>query len=84
MLELYQFEGCPSCARVRETLDELGLDYAVRTVPRDRGLRQRVEKVSGQRGVPVLVDPETKQVIVDSEAIVNWLRKHHAGRALSE
>jgi glutathione S-transferase len=56
----------------------------VRTVPSDRALRQRVEKISGQRGVPVLVDPETRQVIVDSEAIVTWLRKHRAGRALSE
>jgi glutaredoxin len=53
MLELYQFDACPYCVRVRETLDELGLDYVVRTVPTDHSLRRRVEEISGQTYVPV-------------------------------
>ena len=73
MLELYQFEDCPFCARVREALDALGLDYVVRTEPRAHPLRKRVKAVSGQTQVPVLVDPERKQVVVESEVIIEYL-----------
>gem|GEM_PF-3619082 len=27
LLELYQSEGCPHCAKVRQTLSELGISY---------------------------------------------------------
>jgi glutathione S-transferase len=74
MLELHQFEGCPWCARVRETLDDLGLDYIVRTAPHDPADRDRVRAVSGQDLVPVLVDPERSRVVVDSRQIVAYLR----------
>ena len=76
MLELYQFEGCPYCARVRMALDALGLDYVVRTVPRAHARRDRVRAVSGQTRVPVLVDPERNEVVVESEAIIEYLRAH--------
>jgi len=74
MMELYQFEGCPFCARVREELDALGLDYVVRTVPRPHALRDRVQAVSGQTQVPVLVDPARQRVVVESEDIIEYLR----------
>jgi glutathione S-transferase len=77
MLELYQFEGCPFCARVRMELDALGLDYVVRTVPRPPPLRDRVWEVSGQTQVPVLVDPERNELVVESEAIIDHLQKHY-------
>ena len=73
MLELYQFEECPFCERVRRVLDALGLDYVVRTVPRSHARRDRVRAVSGQTQVPVLVDPERKKVVVESEEIVAYL-----------
>jgi glutaredoxin 3 len=79
MLELYQFEGCPFCARVRQQLDDLGLDYLVRTVPHLRGARRRVETISGQTGVPVLVDPERDAVVTDSQEIADYLRAHYSG-----
>ncbi len=68
MLELYQSEGCPFCARVRMALDALGLDYVVRTVPRPHPLRERVKAVSGQTQVPVLVE---------SEDIIEYLGSHY-------
>lgn len=74
MLELYQFEGCPYCATVRETLDDLGLDYVVRTVPHDPADRERVHAMSGQDLVPVLVDTERSRVITDSHRIVEYLK----------
>ncbi len=32
LLELYEFEGCPYCRKVREVLCELDLDYLVHPV----------------------------------------------------
>jgi glutathione S-transferase len=55
-LVLYELEGCPYCAKVKDKLAELGLEYESRMVPRSHGDRTEVEEVSGQTGVPVLVD----------------------------
>ena len=77
MLELYQYEDCPFCARVRQALDALGLDYVVRTVPQAPSLRERVKAVSGQTQVPVLVDPAWGQVVIESEDIVDYLVSHY-------
>ncbi len=85
MLELYQFESCPFCAQVRETLDELGLDYIIRTVSPSRRERPCVEAISGQTLVPVLVDPERKTVLAESRDIIAYLRRHYgAGRAVGD
>jgi len=77
MLELYQFEGCPYCSRVRTKLCDLGIDYIARVVPRDRSLRDKLEEISGQRSVPVLVDQEHGQIIPDSEMIINYLDRNY-------
>ena len=55
-LILYELPGCPFCARVKVTLDELDLEYETKTVPSSHSQRTEVENVSGQTGVPVLVD----------------------------
>ncbi|MGH9751076.1 MAG: glutathione S-transferase N-terminal domain-containing protein, partial [Candidatus Polarisedimenticolia bacterium] len=80
-LELYQFEGCPYCASAREALDDLGLDYIVRSVPHDSGERDRVRAISGQDLVPVLIDPERQQVVADSRAIILYLKENYTHRA---
>ncbi|HXU12977.1 MAG TPA: glutathione S-transferase N-terminal domain-containing protein, partial [Candidatus Binatia bacterium] len=77
MLELYQYEGCSFCERVREALDALGLDYVVRSVPRRHAGRDRVVAVSGQTLVPVLVDPDRGKVVVESDDIVQYLNEHY-------
>ncbi|OLD62823.1 MAG: glutaredoxin [Acidobacteria bacterium 13_1_40CM_2_68_5] len=77
MLELYQLEGCPFCQQVRAALDTLGLDYIVRTVPRERERRDRVQAVSGQTQVPVLIDPERGTGVVESEDIIEYLNEHY-------
>ena len=83
MLELHQFEGCPSCQPVRQELDDLGLDYVVRTTPHAHPERSRVQEISGQSGVPVLVDPERGAVVTESTVIIDYLREHYAARARS-
>ncbi|MEF8813292.1 MAG: glutathione S-transferase N-terminal domain-containing protein [Halovenus sp.] len=55
-LELYELQGCPYCAKVRRALADLDLEYESHEVPRSKRRRTRVEDVSGQSGVPVLVD----------------------------
>lgn len=76
MLELYQFEGCPYCKKVREKLTELQIDFIARQV-RPNGDRERVEEVSGQTGVPVLVDPNTDTTMPESDDIVDHLEEHY-------
>jgi len=75
MLEVYQFEGCPYCSKVRSKLTDLGLDFITRHVdPHDRS---RVEEVSGQTGVPVLKDPNTDTVMPESDDIIEYLDEHY-------
>jgi glutathione S-transferase len=58
MIELFSLSGCPYCATVEAKLEELGLEYERHEVPRARVKRERVQEISGQQGVPVLVDSE--------------------------
>jgi len=55
-IELYKLPGCPYCAKVERKLDELGLDYEIHEVPSAHSARTDVEELSGQTGVPVIVD----------------------------
>mgnify|MGYP002760363177 FL=1 len=75
MLELYQFEGCPFCSIVRQKFTDLGIDFIARSVDPDN--RERVEEVSGQTNVPVLVDPNTDTVMPESDDIVDYLEEHY-------
>lgn len=76
MLEVYQFEGCPFCSKVRSKMSELGIDFIARQV--DKNDRSRVEEVSGQTGVPVLVDPNTGTTMPESDDIVEYLEEHYS------
>ena len=76
MLELYSLSGCPYCAKVESKLEDLGLDYERHEVPARRANRSTVEEVSGQYGVPVLVDTEHDVTgMPESEDIVAYLER---------
>ncbi len=78
-LELYELDGCPFCAKVKTKLDELDLDYESHTVPRSHGERTEVKAVSGQTGVPVLVDKENGvEGMPESDDIVEYLEKTYS------
>lgn len=78
-LVLYELPGCPYCAKVISKLDELGLDYESREVPRSHSERTEVEEVSGQTGVPVLIDEEHGvDGMPESDDIVAHLEQHYA------
>jgi glutathione S-transferase len=81
-LELYELEGCPYCAKVINKLDELGLDYESHMVERDHDKRDEVQEVSGQTGVPVLVDPEHGvEGMPESDDIVEYLEETYENSA---
>jgi glutathione S-transferase len=81
-LELYELPGCPYCAKVTTKLDELGLDYESHEVPRSHGSRTEVEAVSGQTGVPVLVDPDHGvDGMPESDDIVAYLEETYGAEA---
>ena len=76
LLEVYQFEGCPFCKNVRQKMTDLGIDFIVRQV--DKQERTKVKEISGQEGVPVLVDPNNDTVMPESDDIVEYLEKHYS------
>lgn len=72
-LTLYRLEGCAYCERVAERLTELDLEYESVWVETEHSLRSPVKRISGQRGVPVLVDDETGVTMAESANIVQYL-----------
>ncbi len=75
-LTLYELEGCPYCAKVKTKLAELDLEYESVMVPRSHGERTEVEEISGQTGVPVLVDEANGiEGMSESDDIVEYLEQ---------
>jgi glutaredoxin len=78
-LELYELEGCPYCEKVIDKLDELDLDYESHMVQRAHSERDEVEQVSGQTGVPVLIDNDNGvDGMPESDDIVEYLEETYA------
>lgn len=74
LLELYEFEGCPFCRKVREALSILDLDAIVHPCPK-RGPRFRPALVErgGKAQFPYLVDPDAGLAMYESDDIVRHL-----------
>ncbi|MFC6731418.1 MULTISPECIES: glutathione S-transferase N-terminal domain-containing protein [unclassified Haladaptatus] len=78
-IQLYELPGCPFCAKVTSKLDELDLEYESIEVPAARSERTEVKDVSGQTGVPVLVDEEHDvSGMPESSDIVQYLEETYA------
>jgi len=73
-LELYEFEACPYCRKVREALTSLDLEARIHPCPRG-GPRFRpwVEREGGKAQFPYLVDPNTGKALYESDEIVRYL-----------
>jgi glutathione S-transferase len=73
-LELYEFESCPYCRKVREALSLLDLDAQILPCPK-RGPRLRPELIQrgGKAQFPYLIDPNTGSEMYESDAIVRYL-----------
>ena len=73
-LELYEFEACPFCRKVREALTVLDLDAMVYPCPKGGGrYRPQVVAMGGKAQFPYLVDPNCGVALYESDAIVRHL-----------
>jgi len=74
LLELYDFEACPFCRKVREALSILDLDAMVYPCPKDGPrFRATVRSRGGKAQFPWLVDPNTGREMYESDDIVRYL-----------
>lgn len=82
MLELYQSEGCPHCAKVREKLSELGVSYVIHN-PRLPGgdvtnsVTHDELTAGGEDQIPYLVDTDRSETMYESDDIVDYLDEHY-------
>jgi glutathione S-transferase len=85
MLELYQSEGCPYCAKVREKLSELGVSYVAHNprLPGDEGgdvtneITHDELTADGEDQIPYLVDTDRGVTLYESDDIVEYLEEHY-------
>lgn len=75
-ITLYELPSCPFCKKVSDKLDELGIEYETVEVSGAHGQRTEVEAISGQTGVPVIVDEEHDiDGMAESSQIVKYLEE---------
>ena len=74
-ITLYQLDGCPYCEKVADRLDELGVEYETVWTDALHSDRNEVKQVSGQRGVPVLVDDERGVTMSESDNILDYVER---------
>lgn len=78
-IKLYQLESCPFCAKVRKSLDSLGLEYStINVTPPERP--EVAEVTGGSTTVPVIEDPNTEAFdwMDESDEIVEYLEKEYS------
>ena len=81
-LELYEFEACPFCRRVREVLSSLDLEAIVYPCPKGGRHRARVRELGGKEQFPFLVDPNSGDQLYESSDIIRHLVDRYGdGRA---
>jgi glutathione S-transferase len=80
-LELYDFEACPYCRRVREVLTELDLDYLARPVAHGSSRREELRRLGGKVQAPFLCDPNTDVELYESADIMDYLNRTYGAGA---
>lgn len=72
-VRLYALDGCPWCEKASDALDEAGIEYETEWVDALHSDRDEVKRVSGQRGVPVLIDEDRGVTMSESANIVEYV-----------
>jgi glutathione S-transferase len=79
-LELYEFEACPFCRKVREALTILDLEAKILPCPKGgTRFRPELERRGGKAQFPYLVDPNTGKEMYESDDIVRTLFETYGG-----
>lgn len=74
-VRLYALDGCPWCEKVSDALDEAEIEYETEWVDALHSDRDEVKRVSGQRGVPVLIDEERGVAMAESANILEYVER---------
>jgi glutathione S-transferase len=81
-LELYDFEGCPFCRKVREAMTALDLDPLIYPCPKGgQRFRPELRARGGKEQFPYLVDPDAGVEMYESDAIVRHLFESYGAGA---
>ncbi|OIT06581.1 PREDICTED: uncharacterized protein LOC109212304 [Nicotiana attenuata] len=73
-LQIFEFEACPFCRRVREAMTELDLSAEIYPCPKGSVRhREMVRRLGGKEQFPFLVDPNTGTSLYESGDIVKYL-----------
>ena len=73
-LELYEFEACPYCRKVRDALTTLDLQAKIHPCPKGgTRFRPEVKRRGGKEMFPFLVDPNTGKEMYESDDIIEYL-----------
>ncbi len=80
-MHLYHRWKCPWCAAARQAIENVGAEVELIEVSYPREQRDEVERASGQRRVPVLVDGDA--VVVESRRVVRYLYATYGGEGFA-
>ncbi|KAK2454757.1 Thioredoxin family protein [Trifolium repens] len=73
-IEIYEFESCPFCRKVREIVAILDLDVLFYPCPRNSpNFRPKVVQLGGKQQFPYMVDPNTGVSMYESDDIIRYL-----------
>ncbi|KAG8376729.1 hypothetical protein BUALT_Bualt09G0094100 [Buddleja alternifolia] len=73
-IEIYEFESCPFCRKVREIVAVLDLDVLYYPCPRNGpNFRPKVAQMGGKQQFPYMVDPNTGVSMYESDEIIKYL-----------
>jgi glutathione S-transferase len=77
-LELFEFEGCPFCKRVREAAVYFDLDIVFYPCPRDGpNYRPQANAEGGKKQFPYMRDPNTGVAMYESDAICAYFAEKY-------
>ncbi|GKV31813.1 hypothetical protein SLEP1_g40477 [Rubroshorea leprosula] len=73
-IEIYEFESCPFCRKVREIVAVLDLDVLFYPCPKNGpNFRPKVAQMGGKQQFPYMVDPNTGVAMYESDEIIKYL-----------
>ncbi|KAL4031723.1 hypothetical protein IC575_010013 [Cucumis melo] len=77
-IEIYEFESCPFCRKVREIVAVLDLDILFYPCPRNGpNFRPKVLQMGGKQQFPYMVDPNTGVSMYESDDIIKYLVQNY-------
>jgi glutathione S-transferase len=73
-IEIYEFEGCPFCRKVREIVSILDIDVLFYPCPKNGpNFRPKANQMGGKKQFPYMVDPNKNVAMYESDDIIKHL-----------